>query len=143
MKWCPRDRDGTQSRASGAYTRQGAGVSKYTESKAHLLPTLHRLAASRPEPTQQEYTSIQLNRVSELQVHTDRFNHDMNWVVSFGQYTGGRVWIEQPKLALKDDLPLLDFQSRLCAVNTTAPTTNGCASTQRDSTRLKRWLAGE
>eukprot|EP00971_Amphidinium_carterae_P066825 1323337-Amphidinium_carterae.1 len=21
----------------------------------------------------------------------------MNWVVSFGKYTGGRVWIEQPK----------------------------------------------
>eukprot|EP00971_Amphidinium_carterae_P097533 1930010-Amphidinium_carterae.2 len=51
----------------GAYTRQGAGISKYTESKAHLLPTLHKLAASRAVPTQQEYTSIQLNRVSELQ----------------------------------------------------------------------------
>eukprot|EP00971_Amphidinium_carterae_P178694 3544725-Amphidinium_carterae.2 len=79
----------------GARTRQGSGISRYTESKAHLLPTLHRLAANRPGPTQQEYTSIQMHRVSKLQMHTGRFNKDMNWVVSFGQYSGGRVWIEQ------------------------------------------------
>eukprot|EP00971_Amphidinium_carterae_P045160 888696-Amphidinium_carterae.1 len=36
-----------------------------------------------------------MNRVSELQVHVDRFNHDINWVVSFGKYKGGRVWVEQ------------------------------------------------
>eukprot|EP00971_Amphidinium_carterae_P001751 35070-Amphidinium_carterae.1 len=47
---------------------------------SHLLPTLHKLAATRgaadggvkalpgpPEAAQQEYTSIQMNRVSELQ----------------------------------------------------------------------------
>eukprot|EP00971_Amphidinium_carterae_P027575 543314-Amphidinium_carterae.1 len=65
--------------------------------KKHLLPTLHKLAAQRPHTASteesREYTSIQLNRVTELQVHTDRFNRDTNWVISFGKYTGGRVWI--------------------------------------------------
>eukprot|EP00971_Amphidinium_carterae_P323447 6427914-Amphidinium_carterae.1 len=83
--------------------------SKHTESKAHLLPTLHKLAATRGaadggvkalpgplEAAQQEHTSIQMNRVSELQVQVDRFNHDTNWVVSFGKYEEGQVWIEQP-----------------------------------------------
>eukprot|EP00971_Amphidinium_carterae_P291970 5795818-Amphidinium_carterae.1 len=32
----------------GAYTRQGAGILRYTEPKKHLLPTLHKLAAQRP-----------------------------------------------------------------------------------------------
>eukprot|EP00971_Amphidinium_carterae_P171654 3403190-Amphidinium_carterae.1 len=81
----------------GAYTRQGAGISRFTEPKKHLLPTFHKLAAQRPRAAtseaSREYTSIQLNRVSELQVHTDRFNRDMNWVISFGKYKGGRVWI--------------------------------------------------
>eukprot|EP00971_Amphidinium_carterae_P141601 2805533-Amphidinium_carterae.1 len=81
----------------GAYTRQGAGISRFTEPKKHLLPTLHKLAAQRPgaatSEESREYTSIQLNRVSELQVHTDRFNLNTNWVISSGKYKGGRVWI--------------------------------------------------
>eukprot|EP00971_Amphidinium_carterae_P176910 3507978-Amphidinium_carterae.1 len=31
-----------------AYTRQEAGISRFTKPKKHLLPTLHRLAEQRP-----------------------------------------------------------------------------------------------
>eukprot|EP00971_Amphidinium_carterae_P312033 6202536-Amphidinium_carterae.1 len=79
--------DSVPSILMGAYTRQGAGVSRYTEPNEAPRPR----AASTEES--REYTSIQLNRVTELQVHTDRFNRDTNWVISFGKYTGGRVWI--------------------------------------------------
>eukprot|EP00971_Amphidinium_carterae_P103592 2051277-Amphidinium_carterae.1 len=58
--------DSVPSILMGAYTRQGAGISRYTEPKNHLLPTLHKLAEQRPRTANseesREYTSIQLNR---------------------------------------------------------------------------------
>eukprot|EP00971_Amphidinium_carterae_P072055 1425104-Amphidinium_carterae.1 len=46
------------------------------------------------EEAAEEYTSIQLNKVSELMVHQDRFNQGCNWVISVGTYQGGRIWVE-------------------------------------------------
>eukprot|EP00971_Amphidinium_carterae_P142500 2822672-Amphidinium_carterae.1 len=75
-------------------------VSVHTQPKAALLPHLHLLAQTRPkhqlgtEEAAEEYTSIQLNKVSELMVHQDRFNQGCNWVISVGKHKGGRIWVE-------------------------------------------------
>eukprot|EP00971_Amphidinium_carterae_P079055 1564125-Amphidinium_carterae.1 len=88
--------DNVKSVLLGAYTRQGCGVSKHTKSKASLLPHLHQLAKTRPsaqlgtEEGAEEYTSIQLNKVSELMVHQDRFNQGCNWVISISVDVKGR-----------------------------------------------------
>eukprot|EP00971_Amphidinium_carterae_P064692 1281882-Amphidinium_carterae.1 len=64
--------DNVKSVLLGAFTRQGCGVSKHTKPKETLLPHLHRLATTRPvdqvgkSDGADEYTSIQLNKVSEL-----------------------------------------------------------------------------
>eukprot|EP00971_Amphidinium_carterae_P291733 5791340-Amphidinium_carterae.1 len=41
-----------------------------------------------------EYTSIQVNKLSSLDVHQDKFNSGCNWIISMGKYQGGRLWIE-------------------------------------------------
>eukprot|EP00971_Amphidinium_carterae_P131414 2602883-Amphidinium_carterae.1 len=89
--------DNVRSLLLGAYTKQGAGVSKYTEPKEHWLPALHALARTRPKiasKIKMEYTSIQVNKLSSLEVHQDKFNCGCNWIISMGKYQGGRLWIE-------------------------------------------------
>eukprot|EP00971_Amphidinium_carterae_P242914 4823263-Amphidinium_carterae.1 len=69
--------DNVQSLLLGAYTKQEAEVSKYTKPKKHWLPALHALARTRPNVASKikmEYTSIQVNKLSSLDVHQDKFN---------------------------------------------------------------------
>eukprot|EP00971_Amphidinium_carterae_P250464 4972374-Amphidinium_carterae.1 len=92
--------DNVRSLLLGAYTKQGAGVSKYTTPKSHWLPALHALARTRPQSitskVKMEYTSIQVNKVGSLDVHQDKFNCGCNWIISMGKYKGRRLWIESP-----------------------------------------------
>eukprot|EP00971_Amphidinium_carterae_P067827 1343039-Amphidinium_carterae.2 len=59
--------DNARSLLVGAYTRQGVGISKYTEPKSHWLLALHALAKRHPpsivSKVKMEYTSIQINKV--------------------------------------------------------------------------------
>eukprot|EP00971_Amphidinium_carterae_P030903 608033-Amphidinium_carterae.1 len=61
----------------------------YTEPKEHWLPALHVLARTRPliaSKIKMEYTSIQVNKLSSLEVHQDKFNCGCNWIISMGKY---------------------------------------------------------
>ena len=40
--------------------------------------------------------SAQLNAARHLPVHKDKSNHGRTWLIAFGNYEGGRVWVESP-----------------------------------------------
>eukprot|EP00971_Amphidinium_carterae_P170259 3373341-Amphidinium_carterae.4 len=72
--------DSVRSLLVGAYTKQGGGISKYTEPKSHWLPALHALAKTHPPSiapkVKMEDTSIQINKVGSLDVHQDNSTWD-------------------------------------------------------------------
>ena len=37
-----------------------------------------------------------LNRAMRMQVHKDKNNHSTSWLIALGDFTGGRLWLEDP-----------------------------------------------
>ena len=69
-----------------------------------IIVPVHDLAMLRPIKCRHSYLSIQLNQMhfrEKLNVHIDKNNTGLNSVISLGNYTGGRLWVE----GLGDDPP--------------------------------------
>eukprot|EP00971_Amphidinium_carterae_P348454 6490498-Amphidinium_carterae.1 len=76
----------------GAFTRRGCGVSKATSSLMSLTEIVHQIAQLRSDPT--PYASVFVSTSSHLPLHVDGNNAGMNDIISCGQYSGGRLFIE-------------------------------------------------
>ena len=80
----------------GATTRRGVRVAAANQQYADLLPLIHMAAQHRLRPEEHPYCSAQLNQLPTtelLPLHQDLWNVGCNWVISFGEYTGGKLWI--------------------------------------------------
>ena len=42
------------------------------------------------------YLSTQVNRAKKLQVHKDKNNRSTSWLIALGDFTGERLWLEDP-----------------------------------------------
>eukprot|EP00971_Amphidinium_carterae_P002216 43868-Amphidinium_carterae.2 len=97
------DSDVPRSMLLGAYTRRGAGMTHATKKHAGMVALIHRLAAHRPEAARHEpYLSIQVNSYNSLRTHVDQYNDGETWIISLGDFTGGRLWIADGD---KDSVP--------------------------------------
>ena len=62
-----------------------------------VLNAIHNIALTRPRDfTTDPYMSAQLNDATSLPIHKDKNNLSMTWLVAFGDFTGGRLWLESP-----------------------------------------------
>eukprot|EP00971_Amphidinium_carterae_P256588 5094884-Amphidinium_carterae.1 len=90
----------------GLFTAQGGmGLTKATctEEGKQVLKCVHGLARG----LHAKYTSVAINVIpvgSELMAHIDKKNYGngMNFVLQWGQYTGGELWEGKEKLKMKD-----------------------------------------
>ncbi len=81
----------------GAYTRRGCGVTMATEKRNTVVQWLHKLARARPEEMKGPYVAININHVSKLSIHRDRFNtNKRSVIIAVGNYEGGDLWVEDP-----------------------------------------------
>ena len=77
-------------RLFGGYTTRGEGVTIASYRFPHVV-------TARPSGfTDEPYLSAQLNAAASLPVHKDKHNHSRTWLIAFGDFTGGRLWIESP-----------------------------------------------
>jgi hypothetical protein len=98
-----------RSQLFGAYTQRGVGTTTATWKKYELVKALHRVASHlRSTEHSGEYTCIQLNKHSGMQIHKDTNNEGLSFIIAFGEYQGGRLWVqdcdgtEAPPNALTD-----------------------------------------
>ena len=57
----------------------------------------HDIASTRsPGFTEEPYLSAQVNTSTSLPVHKDKNKHSFTSLIAFGNFTGGRLWIESP-----------------------------------------------
>ena len=84
-------------RLFGAYTRRGSGITHASLKYPDVLNAIHNIALTRPRDfTTDPYMSAQLNDAISLPVHKDKNNLSMTWLIAFGDFTGGRLWLESP-----------------------------------------------
>eukprot|EP00971_Amphidinium_carterae_P351322 6492052-Amphidinium_carterae.1 len=84
----------------GGYTRQGHGITNQTYQHLDLLDLLHALARTRPSA--EPYIALQYNLMEQsdtnspyMRIHKDAFNEGDSWIIAFGDFSGGRLWIHQ------------------------------------------------
>ena len=86
-----------QGRLLGAYTTRGEGITQASYRFPQTVQAVHRIAKTRPGIAAEEpYLSAQLGSALSLPIHQDRNNHARTWLIAFGSYSGGRLWIESP-----------------------------------------------
>jgi hypothetical protein len=79
----------------GAYTRRGSGITNRTRKCPELVAAMHRVASHLRSPEHSgAYTSIQLNRHTGMKLHRDEQNEGLSFIIACGEYTGGRLWVE-------------------------------------------------
>ena len=62
-----------------------------------VVSAIHDIASTRPPGfTDEPYLSAQVNASTSLPVHKDKNNHSFTWLIAFGNFSGGRLWIESP-----------------------------------------------
>ena len=62
-----------------------------------MVQAIHHLASLRGGEAKSEgYLSAQVNRARRLQMHKDKNNHSTSWLIALGDFTGGRLWLEDP-----------------------------------------------
>ena len=62
-----------------------------------VVAAIHKIASTRPNGFSEEpYLSAQLNATRHLPVHKDKNNRGRTWLMAFGNYEGGRLWVESP-----------------------------------------------
>ena len=85
-------------RLFGAYTRRGLGITHASLKYPDVLNAVHNIALTRPrDSTTDLYMSAQLNdAISYLPIRKDKRNLSMTWLIAFGDFTGGRLWLESP-----------------------------------------------
>ena len=62
-----------------------------------LVQAIVKVASTRPSGYESEpFLSAQLNAANSLPVHKDKNNDGRSWLIAFGDFTGGRLWLESP-----------------------------------------------
>ena len=62
-----------------------------------MVKAIHLTAETRPKNFAQDpLLSAQLNSATSLHLHKDKNEGSRTWLIAFGNYTGGRLWIESP-----------------------------------------------
>ena len=101
-------------RLFGAYTTRGVGITHAAFRFPEVTQALISFASSRPRDFAQEpFLSAQLNAARSLPVHKDKNNHSMSWLIAFGDFSGGRLWIESPLGSHPPPNPTCDWQKKL------------------------------
>ena len=85
-------------RLFGGYTTRGQGSRTHSTYRfAEVVEAILLIAKTRPKDFAQDpYLSAQVNSAKSLPLHKDKNNHSRTWLIAFGEYTGGRLWIELP-----------------------------------------------
>ena len=84
-------------RLFGGYTTRGEGVTIASYRFPQVVSAIHDIASTRPPGfTDEPYLSAQVNASTSLPVHKDKNNHSFTWLIAFGNFSGGRLWIESP-----------------------------------------------
>ena len=88
-------------RLFGGYTTRGTGVTHATFRFPDVLKAIMSLSSTRPKDfTNAPFLSAQLNAATSLLVHKDKNNLSRSWLIAFGDFTGGRLWVESPLASL-------------------------------------------
>ena len=86
-----------EGRLFGAFTTRGEGITQATYRYPKVVQAIHHLASLRGgEASCEGYLSAQVNRAKRMQVHKDKNNHSTSWLIALGDFTGGRLWLEDP-----------------------------------------------
>ena len=86
-----------EGRLFGAFTTRGEGITQATYRYPKVVQAIHHLASLRGgEASCEGYLSAQVNRAKRMQVHKDKNNHSTSWLLALGEFTGGRLWLEDP-----------------------------------------------
>ena len=67
-----------------AFTTRGEGITQATYRYPKVVQAI------------EGYLSAQVNRAKRMQVHKDKNNHSTSWLIALGEFTGGRLWLEDP-----------------------------------------------
>eukprot|EP00971_Amphidinium_carterae_P043437 854826-Amphidinium_carterae.2 len=78
----------------GAYVTHGRGVTKATLEWRSITRLVHHLAQL--EPSIGDYTTVVIVQAHAVGLHRDLHNAGQSWTLSLGDFTGGRLWCEQP-----------------------------------------------
>ena len=82
-------------RLFGGYATRGQGITHSTYRFAEVVEATHLITKTRPKDFAQEpHLSAQANSARSFPLHKDKNNHSRTWPIAFGEYTGGRLWIE-------------------------------------------------
>ena len=84
-------------RLFGGYTTRGEGVTIASYRFPQVVSAIHAIASTRHTGfTEEPYLAAQLNAATSLPVHKDKNNEGFTWLIAFGDFSGGRLWIESP-----------------------------------------------
>ena len=101
-------------RLFGGYTTRGEGVTMASYRCPEIVSAIHSIAATRPSGFADEpYLSAQLSSAMSVPIHKDKNNHSMTWLIAFGNFTGGRLWIESPLGTHPQPLPRYPVEKKL------------------------------
>ena len=86
-----------EGRLFGAFTTRGDGITQATYRYPKIVKAIHHSASLRGGEARSEgCLSAQVNRAKKLHVHKDKNNHSTSWLIALGDFTGGRLWLEDP-----------------------------------------------
>lgn len=71
---------------------RGVAISAQTGLRPHLAALL--CAFARQERPGMRFTSVQVNKDYGAAMHVDRNNRGTSWIFGLGDYSGGRLWID-------------------------------------------------
>ena len=101
-------------RLFGGYTTRGLGATHATWRFPEIVKSIMVLARSRPTGFAEEpFLSAQVNAATSLPIHKDKNNDGKSWLIAFGDFTGGRLWLESPIGTEPPPLPTCDWQRKL------------------------------
>ena len=101
-------------RLFGGYTTRGLGATHATWRFPEIVKSIMVLARSRPKGFAEEpFLSAQVNAATSLPIHKDKNNDGKSWLIAFGDFTGGRLWLKSPIGTEPPPLPTCDWQRKL------------------------------
>ena len=101
-------------RLFGAYTTRGMGSTHATWRFPKVVQAIVKIAATRPSGFDSApFLSAQLNAASSLPIHKDKNNDGRSWLIAFGDYEGGRLWLESPVGTEPPPEAAADWQKKL------------------------------
>ena len=101
-------------RQFGAYTTRGMGSTHATWRFPKVVQAIVKIAATRPSGFDSApFLSAQLNAASSLPIHKDKNNDGRSWLIAFGEFEGGRLWLESPVGTEPPPEAAADWQKKL------------------------------